>query len=133
MKELSPQEVTIMQIVWNAEDDFMTAREIESAMHSLDGKERNISSLMTVLGKLADKGYLNPVKVFRKPTRYIPLIAEAEYKAFATEKFMDKVHNGEFSSFLSALVERKGYTKQEISEMREMLEGWWGKDAVNND
>jgi len=46
---------------------------------------------------------------------------------------MDKVHNGEFSSFFSALVERKSYTKQEISEMQKMLEGRWGNDAVNND
>jgi len=122
MREITPQENTIMQIIWNAGNDYLTAREIESAMLALDGRERNISSLMTVLAKLADKGYLNPVKKFRKSTVFIPLVNELDYKAFVTERFMNNVHNGEFYSFVSALARNDKYTKSDIQQLRRQLE-----------
>ena len=121
MREISAQERTIMRIIWNARDRYLTAREIENAMLALDGKERNISSLMTVLAKLVDKGYLNPVKEFRKSTIFIPVIGETEYKVFVTDGFMRSVHNGEFSSFLSALVNSEKYSRNDISKISQLL------------
>ena len=44
----------IMQIVWEAGENYLTARDIKAEMLKQDGKERNISSLMSVLAKLAD-------------------------------------------------------------------------------
>jgi len=122
MQEITPQERTIMQIIWSAEDRYLTAREIDAAMLAMDGKERFISSLMTVLAKLADKGYLDPVKKFRKSTVFIPLLSELDYKAFVTEGFMNSVHNGEFSSFLSALVRNEKYNESDMQQLRRQLE-----------
>ena len=122
MREISSQERTIMQTIWNAGDRRLTAREIENAMLALDGKERNISSVMTVLAKLADKGYLNPVKEFRKPTIFIPIISETEYKVFVTEGFVSSVHNGEFASFFSALVSSEKLTRNDIAQLRLLLD-----------
>jgi len=122
MREISPQEKVIMHIVWDAGADYLTARDIEAAMLSLDGKERNLSSLMSVLAKLADKGFLDPVKTFRKSTVFIPLVSEAEYKAYSTKQFMDGVHSGEFASFVSALLNNDQYTEKDIEVLRGLLE-----------
>jgi len=122
MREISPQEKVIMQIIWNAGVDYLTARDIESALLAHDGKDRYISSLMTVLAKLADKGFLDPVKEFRKSTIFIPLISEAEYKVFTTKQFMDGIHNGDFASFVSALVGNEQYTEKDIDQLRRVLD-----------
>ena len=121
-REITPQERTIMQIIWKAGDSYLTAREIDAAMLALDGKERYISSLMTVMAKLADKGYLDPIKKFRKSTVFVPLISELDYKAFVTESFMSSVHNGEFSSFLSALTRSDKYSKNDMRQLQQQLE-----------
>ena len=122
MREISPQEKTIMQIIWNAGDEYLTARDIESAMLVLDGKERNVASLMSILAKLADKGFLSPVKEFRKSTRYIPVINEAEYKAYVTRQFIEVIHGGEFASFVSALTDNGQYSAAEINQLRALLD-----------
>ena len=129
MREISPQEKVIMQIVWDAGDAYLTAREIGSAMLAQDGKERKISSLMSVLAKLADKGFLNPVKTFRKSTLFIPLVSEPEYKAFSTKQFIDVVHSGELASFASALLNNEQYTEKDI----EALRGFLGKKGEGSE
>lgn len=121
MREISPQEKEIMQIVWNSGDDYLTAREIETALQAKDGKARNIASLMSVLAKLADKSFLDPVKKFRKSTIFVPLIGETEYKVFATKQFMDGTHGGEFASLASALVNNAEYSKKDIERLWRLL------------
>jgi len=122
MNEITAQEKTIMGIVWKSGDDFLTAREIEAQMLFFDGKSRNISSLMSVLARLADKGYLSPVKKFRESTVYIPQISEAEYKTHATRRFLQDVHGGQFSSFVSSLIGTEQYTENEMEQLRLFLQ-----------
>lgn len=122
MQDITPQEKVLMQIIWNAGEQYLTAREIDMALLSLDGKERNLSSLMTVLAKLADKGYLDPVKKFRKSTYYVPIITEMEFKSHITKQFIDGLHNGDFASLVSALVDNEYYTQNDIEQLKLILE-----------
>jgi len=121
MQQISPQETEIMKIIWDAADVRMTTRDIEAHLSAIDGKKRNISSLMTVIARLVDKGFLNPVKKYRQSTYFEALIQESEYKAYATKQFIDGVHNGKLSSFVSALFDCGQYTQQDIEELRSIL------------
>ena len=122
MQQISEQEQEIMRIIWEAGDSYMTARDIERRLFALDEKTRNLSSLMTVLARLVDKGFLKPEKKFRELTYFVPLVEEAEYKAYATRQFIRGIHKGRLTSFVSALLEGEQYTQQDIDELRNILE-----------
>ena len=122
MQQISPQEMEIMKIVWHAFDEKLTARDIEERLAAIDGKRRNLSSLMTVLARLIDKGFLDPIKKYRKSTYFEALVQENEYKAYATRQFMDIIHDGELTSFASAILSGSQYTQQSIDEMLDMID-----------
>jgi len=121
MQHISAQELEIMEIIWSSSEDFLTARNIEERLYMIDNKRRNLSSLMTVIARLIDKGYLEPVKKFRQSTYFIALIQETEYKAYATKQFIDVIHNGKISSFVAAFLHSEEYTQRDIDELRDML------------
>jgi len=123
MQQISVQEKEIMQIIWDASDSRLTARDIEARMAALDGKRRNLSSVMTVIARLVDKGFLEPVKKFRQSTYYEALVREPEYKAYATKQFINTIHGGKLSGFVSMLLDSGQFTQQELEELRGMLDG----------
>ena len=122
MQHISAQEQEIMKIIWDAGDGQMTTRDIEERLNALDGKKRNMSSLMTVIARLIDKGFLEPVKKYRQSTYFLPVVREQEYKLYATRQFMSGIHRGRLSSFVSALLESDQYTEQDIEELRSIIE-----------
>ena len=111
-----------MKIIWDAIDDKLTTRDIEARLAAIDGKRRNVSSLMTVIARLVDKGFLNPVKKFRESTYFEALIQETEYKLYATNLFISSIHCGKLSSLISTLLECDQFTELEIDELRKMLD-----------
>lgn len=123
MQQISPQERAIMQVVWDAKEAYPTTRDIEAALRSIDGIERSPSSVLTVIARLVDKGFLNPVKIFRKSIYFEPLITEDEYKIYVTKQFIDGVHRGKFSSLVSSFLEGDDYKQNDINELRELLNG----------
>lgn len=122
MKHISALEKAVMQIIWDSGENYPTLRGVCTALTAIDGTERNISSVMTIISRLADKGYLNPVKKFRKPTYFEPLVSETEYKAYMTEEFIDGVHRGQISSFVLSLLQNDRYAPDDIAKMRSLLD-----------
>ena len=122
MHQISSQEQEIMKIIWGAGESRLTTRDIEARLASLDGKARNLSSLMSVIARLVDKGFLDPVKKFRQSTYFVAIIQESEYKSYVTAQFIDSVHLGRLSSFMSSLLDSRQYTQQDIDELRGILD-----------
>jgi BlaI family penicillinase repressor len=122
MQHLSFQENEIMKIIWGAVGEQITTRDIEARLAAKDGKNRNISSLMTVIARLVDKGFIDPVKKYRQSTYFMALIQETEYMAYASKQFIDRMHGGNLSSFVSTLLEADQCTQQDIEDLRNILD-----------
>ena len=122
MQQVSAQEHEIMKIIWASGDNYLATRDIEAQLFALDGKKRNLSSVMTVIARLVDKGFLDPIKKFRQSTYFVPLVQEQEYKAYATKQFMNGIHGGKVSSFVSALVDDDRYTQRDLDELKAILD-----------
>ena len=122
MHQISAQEHEIMKIIWSAGSDHLTTRDIETRLFDIDGKKRNLSSLMTVIARLVDKNFLEPVKKYRKSTYFTALIEEREFKVYVTKQFIDGIHDGKLSGFVSALIDGGQYTQQDIEELRNMID-----------
>ena len=117
IKKLPDSELEVMQAVWACPVP-VTRKDIEE--HLKDTYEIALTTLLTLLTRLADKGFLQIEKVGRS-AQYIPLISQQDYQASQSKRFFDKVCGGSLSAFATALCD-SGLTKEDIAELRELLE-----------
>ncbi len=117
-KNLGEAELEIMQVLWgNAEP--MTSSHI---LKQLQGKRRwQLSTLMTVLSRLADKGFLTCDRT-GPVNRYLPIITENDYKAGASGSFLGRLYHNSVRSLVATLYDNEMISETEIRELREYLD-----------
>ena len=79
-----------------------------------------LTTLLTLLTRLSDKGFIKIEKVSRS-ARYYPLVTQQEYLAEQSKRFLGKLCGGSLSTFAAALCD-SCLTKEEITELRDLLE-----------
>lgn len=117
IRRLPDAELTVMQAVWACEVPA-TRGEIQQkipADHTMA-----LTTLLTLLTRLADKGFLTVEKLGRGNS-YTPLITREEYLSSQSRRFVDQLCGGNVSVLASALC-RSGLSKEELSQLRELLE-----------
>ena len=80
----------------------------------------------TVLRKLCERGLFQNVDGIVSS-----VISKAEFHAMQSERFVEETFQGSLPAFISAFATRKALTKEEIEEIRNMIdsyeEGWGWK------
>lgn len=118
MKKLSDKEFNIMEILWH-NGGAMTSNEI---LDNADGAFNwKLASLMTVLSRMADKGYVYCDRSTRT-NYYTATIAEEEYKLRESESFLDRLFDRSATKFIASLCEKDRISKDEIAELKEYLD-----------
>ncbi len=119
-KNLSASETIIMKAVWDAGEDISIPDLIEVLKKDYD-KEYARTTVVTFLLKLSAKGF---VKTYRKgKLSYAHAIkTQDEYKAKLMNEETDFWFEGRISSLLSALCSTRKLTKEDIAEIRSMLD-----------
>ena len=79
-----------------------------------------MTTLLTLLTRLGDKGFLTIEKVGRR-SYYTPCVSQEDYLASQSKSFVEKLCGGSISAFATALCS-SGLTKEELAQLREMLE-----------
>lgn len=116
-KKLPDAELEIMQVVWDCSCPAPRA-EVERRMAEVRPLAQ--STLLTVLTRLAEKGFLRIEKAGRSSV-YYPLISREEYQAGQSRRFVDQLFGGSIPAFASALT-ASGLTREELDELRRLLE-----------
>ena len=117
MRKLPDSELEVMQAIWACPVP-VTRKDIEEQLK--DTYEIALTTLLTLLTRLAEKGFIQIEKVGRS-SQYIPLITQQEYQASQSKRFLDKVCGGSLSAFATALCD-SGLSKEDIAELRDLLE-----------
>ncbi|EQF27008.1 penicillinase repressor family protein [Clostridioides difficile CD160] len=120
VQQLSDAELEIMKIIWANNEPVLFAFLLDE-LTSL-GKTWQKNTLITLLSRLMDKGYLKAKKLGRR-NEYTPLISEAEYQTSQTKKLLDKVYEGNVKGLVSNLIQSDLLTDEEYDELKELLEG----------
>ena len=123
IRRLPDSELEVMQAIWAYSPEIgenalsINRMQIEEIL-----RERDMAptTLLTLLSRLADKGFIAAEKIGRSNV-YTPLIAEADYLASQSRRFLDKLCGGSLSTFANALCD-SGLTKEELDELRQLLE-----------
>lgn len=117
IRRLPDAELEVMQAVWACEAPVARA-DIDAKLK--DTHPMALTTLLTVLTRLADKGFIRIEKQGRS-ARYIPLVRREEYLAQQSRRFLDKLCGGSLPAFAAALCD-SGLSRQELAELRRLLE-----------
>lgn len=123
IRRLPDSELEVMQAIWTytpsaGENTQPVSRvQIEEV---LQDSEMAATTLLTLLSRLADKGFVKTEKAGRSNV-YTPLVSQADYLAAQSRSFLDKLCGGSLSTFANALTD-SGLTKEELDELRRLLE-----------
>ena len=116
LRRLPDAELEVMQAVW-AYEPPVSRHQIETI---LKHRPMALTTLLTLLTRLADRGFLTVEKIGRS-NYYTPIVSQEDYLSSQSRQFIRKVCGGSMSAFASALC-NSGLTKEELTELRDLLE-----------
>ncbi len=117
-KKLGDGELEVMQAIWDAGKPVTAGSIIDRVQET---RTWGLSTLMTVLSRLIEKGYL----VVDKSTRnniYSAVISEEEYKTKESRSFFKKLHNNSLSSFVACLYDGEKLSENDIEELKRFID-----------
>lgn len=118
MKKLSDSEFEIMKILWSRENP-MTSNEILDEMRGQ--RDWKLASLMTVLARMVEKGYVYCDRSTRT-NYYNAVVGEEQYKVGESEQLLDKLFNKSATRLIASLYQGKKFSAEEIKELRAYLD-----------
>lgn len=117
MKKLPDAELEVMQAIWACKEPVLRS-DIDEILK--DYHPMAPTTLLTLLSRLADKGFIRIEKSGRF-ANYYPLIKKEDYLAKESNRFINQLFKGNISVFANALCD-SGLTKEELNELRALLE-----------
>lgn len=118
--QISDAELEIMKIVWGNPEEVTLFPNIMDALAER-GKPCQKNTLIVLLSRLVNKGFLSAKKVGRR-NEYTPLVSEAEYQTSQTRRFLDKIYEGSAKGLVSNLIMGDLLTEAEYEELKKLLE-----------
>lgn len=125
MQQVSDYELELMKVIWGNGGTALYAEIVESL--SKKGMEWTKNTIITLLSRLIDKGYLRTNKIGRR-NKYVALVSEEEYQMTQTEHFVDKIYEGNVKGLVSALIRTDRLTEEDYEELRAFWEKAGGPD-----
>lgn len=120
LQQLSDAELEIMKIVWGNPDEVTLFPYIMDCL-AARGKPCQKNTLIVLLSRLMNKGFLNAKKIGRR-NEYTTLISETEYQTAQTKSFLDKIYEGNVKGLVSNLISGDLLTDGEYAELKKILE-----------
>lgn len=118
LKKLGEAELEIMQVIWNC-DAPVTSNYILKELHGL--RKWQLSTLMTSLARLADKGFLHCDRTTGS-NLYSPVIPEQEYKAGASRHFLEKLYHNSLQNMIATLYNDRAIKQSDVEDLRKFLD-----------
>lgn len=117
IRRLPDAEQEVMQAIWACTAPVVRT-DIEKILYKTHPMA--MTTLLTLLTRLSEKGFITIEKNGRR-SYYTPCISREDYLAAQSKSFVDKLCGGSISTFATALCS-SGLTREELAELREMLE-----------
>ena len=117
IRRLPDAELEVMQAIWACEPPVARA-DIEEILYKTHPMA--MTTLLTLLTRLAEKQFIAIEKNGRR-SYYTPCVSRQDYLASQSKTFVEKLCGGNLSTFAAALCS-SGLTKEELAELRDMLE-----------
>ena len=126
MNRLGDAELEIMQVIWK-EKNPVTSNNI---LNELKGKRNwGLSTLMTVLSRLENKGYIFCDRSTRT-NMYSTIIKENDYMTHESKNFLNKLYDNSIQRLISTLYSNNVIENTDLAELRQFLDELEGEDNI---
>lgn len=105
-----------MNLFWAS--DAMFVREL---LEHYDDPKPHFNTLSTIVRALEEKGFLSH-KSFGNSHQYYPIVTRDDFKKRSLIDVINKYYDNSIFSAVSALVEKRAITTDELKEMIELIE-----------
>ena len=119
MQQVSDYELELMKAIWGNGGTALYAQIVEAL--SGKGMDWTKNTIITLLSRLVDKGYLKTGKIGRR-NQYTALVSENEYRITQTEHFVNKIYEGDVKGLVTALIRTDCLTEEDYEELRRYWE-----------
>ena len=116
-KRLPDAEFNVMKVIWNLASPITTNK----ITNKLADNTWKPQTLLTVLKRLSEKGFLNIIKD-GKEHQYEVLIKENEYLEIETGSFLKRYTGNSIGALVKTLYSEGDLTQDDINELRDILE-----------
>ncbi len=120
LQQLSDAELEIMKIVWENPSKVTLFPYIMEGL-AARGKPCQKNTLIVLLSRLMNKGYLSAQKIGRR-NEYTTLISETEYQTAQTKNFVNKIYEGNVNDLVCNLISGDLLSEEEYQELKKLLE-----------
>lgn len=120
IEPLSDAELEIMKIIWVKEGPTLFAYLLNEL--TAIGKTWQKNTLITLLSRLINKGYLKAKKIGRR-NEYTAIISKTEYQTAQTKILLNKVYEGSVKGLVSNLIQSDLLTDDEYDDLKKLLGG----------
>ncbi|MCI8616051.1 BlaI/MecI/CopY family transcriptional regulator [Parablautia intestinalis] len=120
LHQISDAELEIMKIVWGNRSEVTLFPYIMEEL-AARGKPCQKNTLIVLLSRLMNKGYLSAKKIGRR-NEYTTLVSEAEYQTAQTKNFLDKIYEGSAKGLVSNLIMGDLLADDEYEELKKLLD-----------
>lgn len=117
-KKLGEAELEIMQVVWKAEPPVTSNYILK---HLPATRRWALSTLMTSLNRLCDKGFLNCDRS-TGANLYMPIIAESDYKTREGKSFLERLYGNSLQNMVATLYSGRAIKDSDVAELRKFLD-----------
>lgn len=118
IKRLPDAELEIMLIVWKSGKPVSSSFILEQLG---DKRKWALATLMTVLARLVEKGFLHCEKEGRSNS-YRAAVTESEYKESEGKSTLEKLYGNSIQDMVMSLYNGKAIDKSDLAELRELLD-----------
>lgn len=118
---ISEAEWKVMECLWGKSN--LTLKEIAECLKDTDWSYTTIRTLVT---RLVEKGVVGADKSSSSNFRYFPIAPEKECRVQETKSFLTRVFDGSVAMMLSTLVKQEELSKEEISELKKIIDSMDG-------
>lgn len=115
--KLTGSEWSVLSCLW--EDSPQTVMQLVANLGTAVGWAK--STTITTLRRMEDKGLVH-CEVVGKGKSYRPAVERDQAVVAETRSFLDRVYQGSVGLMMSAMAERQELTRDEIAQLREILE-----------
>lgn len=120
-RQISESELVLMNIIWKNGGEALYSLIMEEL--EKDNNEWKNNTVLTLLSRLVEKGFLKVRKIGRR-NEYVAVLSEAEYQGIQTQSFLEKVYGGNVKNLVSTLLQQDILSEEELKE----IELFWRKE-----
>ncbi len=118
MKKLSDTEFEIMKVLWESNQSLTSNEILEKVKDKLQWK---LASIMTVLARMVEKGYVYCDRSTRT-NYYSAVISKEQYRIEESETFLEKLYDKSSVNLIASLYHGRKISQKEIEELRNYLD-----------